>query len=120
MQKNSAIAVKAPQVDYWAVNAGDGARLDGKKPTSLKDKNGNEVDVRKLRAEAAAKRLAAMNSGANMPSAGTTVDGKSTPVIDEPAKPQIPVTKRKKRVGSKYSRLKQSGGFAFEGSANKF
>jgi len=115
VQKNAAIAVKAPKVDYWAVRAGDGARLDGKKPTSLKDKEGNEIDVRKVRAEAAAKRLAALSTAKNMPSAGTTVDGKATAIVgDEPKKP----APRKSRVGNKFSRLKQSGGFAFEGSAN--
>lgn len=115
VQKNAAIAVKAPTVDYWAIRAGDGARLDGKKPTTLKDKEGVEIDVRKVRAEAAARRLAATSTAANMPSAGTTLDGKAAKIVDaEAKKPSM----RKSRVGSKYSRLKQSGGFAFEGSAN--
>merc|ERR1712130_589032 len=56
------------QVDYWAVNAGDGARLDGKSPSSLKDRNGNEVDIRKLRAEAASRRAEAFAASV---SAGT-------------------------------------------------
>jgi ubiquitin fusion degradation protein 1 len=132
VQRNSAIAVKAPEVNYWAVNAGDGARLDGKAPTLLKDKNGQEVDIRKLRAEAAARRLEEMNKNKlSMPSVGTTVDGKSSVVPDGSvgnsedqsqgsssliSKP--PISKRKTLVGSKYSKLKQSGGFAFEGSAN--
>lgn len=115
VQKNAAIAVKAPKVDYWAIRAGDGARLDGKTPTALKDKEGNEIDVRKVRAEAAAKRLAAVSTAANMPSAGTTLDGKAAAIVDNESKKP---TLRKSRVGSKYSRLKQSGGFAFEGSAN--
>jgi len=121
VQKNAAIAVKAPQVDYWALAAGDGARLDGKAASALKDKSGNEIDVRKLRAEAAAKRLAAVNAAMNMPSAGTTVDGKvTTPVSEEEnASKKAPISKRKSRIGNKYSRLKQSGGFAFEGSGNK-
>jgi len=115
VQKNAAIAVKAPKVDYWAIRAGDGARLDGKTPTALKDKEGNEIDVRKVRAEAAARRLAAASTASSMPSAGTTLDGKAAEIVDnESKKPSL----RKSRVGSKYSRLKQSGGFAFEGSAN--
>lgn len=59
VQRNAAIPEEAPEIDYWAVNAGDGARLDGKAPTPLKDKGGNEVDIRKLRAEAAARRAEA-------------------------------------------------------------
>ena len=55
VQRNAAIPDRAPQLDYWAVNAGDGARLDGKQPAALKDREGNEVDVRRMRAEAAAK-----------------------------------------------------------------
>ncbi len=122
VQNNSAIAVKAPQVDYWAVNAGDGARLDGKKPSVLKDKEGNEIDVRKLRAEAAAKRLEAMNSKMNMPEAttGMTVAGKTVPIegADSASKSSPAIkSKRKSRIGSKYSKLKQ-GGAAFGGSAN--
>merc|ERR1712232_710773 len=116
VQRNSAIAVKAPQVDYWALNAGDGARLDGKTPTKLKDKEGNEVDIRKLRAEAAAKRLAASSTAANMPVHGNTLTGKAAPIAEETKKPQTLVSKRKSRVGSKYSRLKQSGNCAFEGA----
>lgn len=115
VQKNAAIAVKAPKVDYWAINAGDGARLDGKKPTSLKDKEGNEIDIRKVRAEAAARRLAATSTASNMPSAGTTLDGKAAPIVDEKPKKK---SSRKSRVGSKYSSLRQGGGFAFEGSSN--
>lgn len=126
VQKNAAIAVKAPQVDYWAVNAGDGARLDGKKPSILKDKEGNEIDIRKLRAEAAAKRMAAMNAKMNMPEAttGMTVAGKVVPIQqegganDNPTSSTTLASKRKSRIGSKYSKLKQ-GGAAFGGAANR-
>lgn len=129
VQRNAAIAVKAPQVDYWAVNAGDGARLDGKKPAVLKDSQGNEIDIRKVRAEAAARRLEALKeegSVRSMPSGGKMVNGK---VVEESpdlnpgsaAAAAAPMAaKRKSRVGSKYSKLKQSGGFAFQGSANTF
>jgi len=86
VQKNAAIAVKAPKVDYWAIRAGDGARLDGKTPTVLKDKEGNEINVRKVRAEAAAKRLAAASTAASMPSAGTTLDGKAAEIVDNESK----------------------------------
>lgn len=112
VQRNAAIPVNAPGVDYWAVNAGDGARLDGKKPTALKDKDGTEVDIRKLRAEAAAKRAEAAQARLNL--------GNSTSVtqMNRAAEPPKPATSnRKTRVGSKFSRLKPSGK-AFQGSAN--
>jgi ubiquitin fusion degradation protein 1 len=121
VQDNAAIAVQAPTIGYWAVNAGDGARLDGKKPSVLKDKEGNEVDIRKLRAEAAARRLEKINATKNLPEAavGLTVSGKTVPIQDESMKPPVaPVSKRKSRIGSKYSKLKQ-GGVAFGGSAKK-
>lgn len=121
VQNNSSIAVQAPKIDYWAVDAGDGARLDGKKPNALKDKDGNEIDIRKLRAEAAAKRLEAMNKNKKLPDAavGITVAGKTVPIEEQSTKPPAaPVSKRKSRIGSKYSRVKQ-GGIAFGGSAKK-
>jgi len=122
VQNNAAIAVKAPEVNYWAVAAGDGSRLDGKKPSILKDKEGNEIDVRKLRAEAAAKRLEAINASMNMPSTNTgiTVAGKKVQLEKQEADSKPPTSlasKRKSRIGSKYSKLKQ-GGAAFGGSAN--
>lgn len=111
VQKNAAIPEVAPEVDYWAVNAGDGSRLDGKKPAVLKDASGNEVDIRKLRAEAAAKR---MQESALAQQAGTTVSGEKV----EPSVAATAVIKRKnKRVGGKFSRLKAN---AFQGSANQF
>jgi len=120
VQSNAAIAVQAPQVDYWAIDAGDGARLDGKKPSVLKDKDGNEIDIRKVRAEAAARRLEKMNAAKNLPLAavGITVSGKIVPIEEESKKPASPVSKRKSRIGSKYSKIKQ-GGVAFGGSAKK-
>lgn len=119
VQKNAAIPEVAPQVDYWAVSAGDGARLDGKSPAKLKDKEGNEVDIRRLRAEAAAKRAeAAAAARATMAGTGKTLNGSAAPEQPEP-KASAPVSKRKTKVGSKYSRLKQSG-TAFRGSANNF
>jgi hypothetical protein len=121
VQKNAAIAEKAPEIDYWAINAGDGARLDGKTTTPLKDKGGNEIDVKKLRAEAAARRIEAMNAAKNMPSTttGITVGGKVVELPEEDVKPTptVPVAKHKSRIGAKYSKIKQ-GGMAFAGSAN--
>jgi ubiquitin fusion degradation protein 1 len=121
VQKNAAIAEKAPEIDYWALNAGDGARLDGKAATPLKDKGGNEIDVKKLRAEAAAKRIEAMNAAKNMPASttGITVGGKVVEVSEGDTKPTpaVPVVKHKSRIGAKYSKIKQ-GGMAFTGSAN--
>mmetsp|Transcript_54699 Transcript_54699/g.151447 ORF Transcript_54699/g.151447 Transcript_54699/m.151447 type:complete len:399 (-) Transcript_54699:37-1233(-) len=120
VQKNAAIPEEAPEIDYWAVNAGDGARLDGK-AAALKDKDGNEVDVRKLRAEAAARRAEALAAAqANMgSSSGKTLTGEAAPESVQPVGPVAPVSKRKTKVGGKFSRLKQSG-VAFKGSANKF
>ena len=130
VQRNAAIAVKAPQVDYWALNGGDGARLDGKKPAALKDSEGNELDVRKLRAEAAKRRMEAMkkeNGETSMSfSCGKMVNGKvvnekDTQDATKASGEAAPVPKqRKSRIGSKYSKLKKSGGFAFQGSANTF
>jgi ubiquitin fusion degradation protein 1 len=118
VQKNAAIPEEAPEVDYWAVAAGDGARLDGK-AAALKDKDGNEVDVRKLRAEAAARRAEALAAAqANMGGTGNTLTGEAAPDSRNPAGPAAPVSKRKTKVGGKYSRLKQSG-VPFKGSANK-
>jgi ubiquitin fusion degradation protein 1 len=136
VQKNAAIPVAAPTIDYWAVHAGDGARrLDGKQPTPLKDTAGNEVDIRRLRAEAAAKRAEAAakealaasgrgGAGAAAPSlhngsliGGQTLSGKAA-TIPENAEvtPTVPISKRK-TIGSKYSRLKKSAG-AFDGSGS--
>jgi ubiquitin fusion degradation protein 1 len=123
VQMNAAIPQAAPQVDYWAVNAGDGARLDGKTPTVLKDKDGKEVDIRKLRAEAAARRAeaAAANSSKLMASSGKNLQGEEIPpdaaAAERAAASGAPTSKRKTKVGTKYSRLKQSG-VAFQGSAN--
>ncbi|KAL3905574.1 MAG: hypothetical protein SGILL_009623, partial [Bacillariaceae sp.] len=123
VQMNAAIPQAAPKVGYWAVNAGDGARLDGKTPTTLKDKDGNEVDIRKLRAEAAAKRAeAAAASSANlMTSSGKNLQGEDiapdAEAVKRAAASAAPKSKRKTKVGSKYSKLKNSGA-AFQGSAN--
>jgi ubiquitin fusion degradation protein 1 len=116
VQPNSAIAVQAPKVDYWAIHAGDGARLDGKKPGVLRDKDGNEVDVRKLRAEAAAaRRLEMQNATAkNLPEAtvGLTASGKTVSLEKEEdgegslKSSAAPISKRKSRIGSKYSKIK--------------
>jgi hypothetical protein len=111
VQPNAAIPVKAPDVDYWAVHAGGGARLDGKPPAVLKDKDGNEVDVRKLRAEAAARRAAEQQQ-----QAASSWKDLSKPE-EAPKSETAPVSKRKSKIGSKYSRLKGSTK-AFQGSAN--
>jgi len=116
VQPNAAIPVKAPEINYWAVNAGDGARLDGKNPVALKDKEGNQVDIRKLRAEAAARRAeAAAAAQAKMTATGKTLTGKE--VAHEVPVTVAPMSKRKTKVGGKYSRLKTSG-VAFQGASN--
>ena len=119
VQPNAAIPVKAPNVDYWAVNAGDGARLDGKAPASLKDKDGSEVDVRKLRAEAAARRAQQAQQQQQQASSSSSFKelAKQQSAEQETNSTAAPVSKRKSRVGSKYSRLKGSSK-AFQGSAN--
>ncbi|KAI2512624.1 Ubiquitin fusion degradation protein UFD1 [Fragilaria crotonensis] len=96
VQRNAAIPVQAPKVDYWAVQAGDGARLDGKQPSALKDKDGTELDVAKVRADAAAKRAA----DAAREEAAAAVQ-----------------SKRKSKVGAKFSKLKPKAA-AFQGHAN--
>uniref|UniRef100_A0A7R9WXA3 Uncharacterized protein n=1 Tax=Craspedostauros australis TaxID=1486917 RepID=A0A7R9WXA3_9STRA len=125
VQKNAAIPEAAPEVDYWAVVAGDGARLDGKKNKPLKDKDGNEVDIRQLRAEAAARREKEMaermaKSSLSSTSGKLLADGADAgslqPEAAAAAKP-APAAKRKSRIGSKFSRLKNSG-TAFQGSSN--
>lgn len=128
VQRNAAIPQVAPKVDYWAVNAGDGARLDGKSPSSLKDKSGNEVDIRKLRAEAAARRAEALaasasagakkmmaSSGKNLLGEEVAPDAQAVQTISTTA---APASKRKTKVGSKYSRLKKNT--TFKGSAHTF
>jgi ubiquitin fusion degradation protein 1 len=119
VQRNAAIPDRAPQLDYWAVNAGDGARLDGKKPAPLKDREGNEVDVRKLRAEAAARRAAAAAKAAAESSSLPPMEGSDEAAAATAKPPAVPVSKRKSRVAGKYSRLNKSNA-AFQGSANKF
>lgn len=118
VQPNAAIPVKAPDVDYWAINAGDGARLDGKAPASLKGKDGNQVDVRKLRAEAAARRA---EEAAQKQQQASSSSFKELAKKEDPEETTkngtAPVSKRKSRVGSKYSRL-QGSSKAFQGSAN--
>ena len=124
VQQNAAIPSEAPTVDYWAVNAGEGARLDGKAAAELKDEQGNVVDIRALRTQALERR--AKQQAAEINSSLTTTEGKvlgtgeaAAPVAaSAQAEPPV-VSKRKSRVGSKYSRLKQSG-VAFQGSANSF
>jgi len=119
IQKNAAIPSVAPKVDYWAVNAGDGARLDGKLPAILKDKTGQEVDIRQLRAEAAARRAAAQASAGSL-SEGSGILLKSgeeaAPTVASSSTP--PRASRKSRTGGKFSKLKSSK--AFQGSANSF
>ena len=122
VQMNSAIPSEAPAVDYWAVNAGDGARLDGKAAAELKDSKGNVVDIRALRAEAMEKRAqqARMSSSLSTTEGKVLSTGESAGADGATDKSEAAVvSKRKSRVGNKYSRLKQSG-MAFQGSANSF
>jgi ubiquitin fusion degradation protein 1 len=99
VQRNAAIPEKAPETTYWAI-AGGGSRLDGKKPSPLKDNDGKELDVREVRAAAAAARLAAQNSNANNNN-------------------EAPSPARKSIIGNKFSKRKVGGATAFGGSGNK-
>ncbi|KAL7579939.1 hypothetical protein ACA910_004936 [Epithemia clementina (nom. ined.)] len=125
VQRNSAIPSEAPAVDYWAVNAGDGARLDGKAAAELKDDKGNVIDIRALRAEALQKHAeeqARLNASSSLTSTQGKVLGTGESAAPLPGvnnNTNSVVSKRKSRVGDKYSRLKQSG-VAFQGSANSF
>ena len=109
IQPNAAItqqqAAAAPAVEYWAVAAGSGSRLDGKAPTPLKAANGQEIDVDKVRsaaAEAAAKRAA--QAQPPFPSDAASSGGANGVT-----------SKRQSKVGNKFSRLKQTS--AFQGDA---
>ncbi|GMI19635.1 hypothetical protein TrRE_jg820, partial [Triparma retinervis] len=57
VQRNGAVKEKVKEAKYWAV-AGGGARLDGKTVSPLKDKDGNVVDAREIRARMAEDRKA--------------------------------------------------------------
>jgi ubiquitin fusion degradation protein 1 len=124
IQRNSAIGVQSPGIEYWALNAGGGARLDGKTPTPLKDKTGQEVDIRTLRAEAAARRAVEQaKATAALPAAGKTIKGEEVHVDNNAAVVAVagkpPVRRNKSLVGGKYSKLK-AGGAAFHGGSNQF
>mmetsp|Transcript_5006 Transcript_5006/g.9306 ORF Transcript_5006/g.9306 Transcript_5006/m.9306 type:complete len:416 (+) Transcript_5006:115-1362(+) len=124
VQRNAAIGVQSPGIDYWALDAGGGARLDGKAPTPLKDKSGAEVDLRKIRAEAAARRAAEQAKlTASLPTTGKTIKGEEVKVDNAAAASAVgkpPTRRNKSRVGGKYSKLKSSGGTAFHGGSNQF
>lgn len=97
---------KAATVDYWAVNAGGGARLDGKTATPLKDKDGNEVNVRELRALAAAKRVEQLFREEEKKK-----NEDSSSANNKPAQSRV----RQSRVKGKYSKRK-NGVESFHGS----
>lgn len=123
VQSNAAIPQKAPAVEYWAMAAGEGSRLDGKAPAPLEKSDGTALNVRELqaqaRAAAAEKRRSALadavggrSLAGNEVAASTNGSNSTIETPSAAAKPQ-----RKSRVGSKYSKLKQSS-VAFHGTAN--
>jgi ubiquitin fusion degradation protein 1 len=118
VQKNAAIPEEAPSVDYWALQSEGARRLDGKAPAPLVDAAGREVDIRTVRAEAAAKRLLAQQTAtSSMNGSGRTTSATNSASETPPSEP-IPVeSKRKSRIAGKYSKLKSSS--AFQGSANQ-
>jgi ubiquitin fusion degradation protein 1 len=114
IQRNAAICVESPTIKYWALNAGGGARLDGKAPTPLKDKSGAEVDLRAIRAEAASLRAVEQaRATAALPTVGKTIKGEEVKIDNFAAAVSMtgdrpPVKKNKSRVGGKFSKLKSS------------
>jgi len=112
VQKTSYIPIVAPQADYWAINAGDGGRLDGKIPSILKDKQGNVMDIAKLRAEAADNRRKIVEEERNKAFTKASSNNDNNNSV---------VSKRKSRVGNKYSQRKGAGtSSAFGGQGNSF
>lgn len=120
VQSNAAVPRDAPTVDYWALKAGNGCqRLDGKKPAVLKTKDGEEVDVKKLRAEAAERRLKAMQQEADQKFSSVEKSQKSND--GDGIESEKKSSKRNSRVGKKYSRQNKKGSVsAFQGSGNTF
>ena len=100
VQANSAVPIQSAGIDYWAVQAGGGARLDGKASTPLKDKFGNEVDVRELRAAAATARAKEDKAESTNSSVGGSENVSRL---------------RKSRIGGKYSKRK-NGVASFHGN----
>lgn len=124
IQRNAAISVESPTIEYWALNAGGGARLDGKAPTPLKDKSGAEVDLRAIRAEAAARRAVEQaRATATLPTVGKTIKGEEVKIDNNAAAVAMtgdrpPTKKNKSRVGGKFSKLKTSA-TSFHGGSNQ-
>jgi ubiquitin fusion degradation protein 1 len=116
VQKNAAIPEEAPSVDYWALQSEGARRLDGKASAPLVDASGQEVDIRAVRAEAAARRLLAQQQSSRNGSGRTTSTTNSASETP-PSEPIKAESKRKSRVAGKYSKLKSSS--AFQGSANQ-
>merc|ERR1712232_1550077 len=114
IQRNAAIPEMAPEIDYWVMNAGSGSRLDGKKPAQLKDKDGNIVNEQEVRRQAA---LRAATQRFNSGTTNQSPSGNAAGTASATSTAGVPKSKRKTRIGGKYSRLKQSG-IAFQGSAN--
>lgn len=119
VQKNAAIPEEAPPVDYWALQSDGARRLDGKAPAPLVDSSGKEVDIRAVRAEAAARRLLMQQQslGSSMNGSGRTTSTANSASDTPPPEPPKVESKRKSRVAGKYSKLKSSS--AFQGSANQ-
>ncbi|GAX25083.1 ubiquitin fusion degradation protein 1 [Fistulifera solaris] len=117
VQKNAAIPEEAPAVDYWALQSEGARRLDGKAPAPLVDASGKEVDIRALRAEAAAKRLLVQQTASSMNGSGRTTSATNSASETPPSEPIHVESKRKSRIAGKYSKLKSSS--AFQGSANQ-
>jgi len=90
VQANSAIPIKAPEASYWVTAGGQGARLDGKTVQPVKDKQGIVIDANSIKKE------------------------EETPKQNVTA-----ASKRKSRIGNKFS-TRKGRGVAFEGKGNNF
>jgi hypothetical protein len=123
IQFNAAIGVQSPRIAYWALNASWGLLLDGKAPTLLKDKTGTEVDLRKIRAEAMARRATEQaRAMVALPTVGKMIRGEEVMVDNKVVATAIVgrplVKKNKSSMGGKFSKLKASGGAAFHRGSN--
>jgi len=93
VQANAAIPIKAPEASYWVTNAGGGARVDGKTAQPVKDKDGNVIDANSIKKDPSPQ------------------DESTTP------NQAMTASKRKSRVGNKFS-TRKGRGVAFEGKGN--
>jgi hypothetical protein len=110
--------VQSPTPDKWALKAGDGARLDGKAPSALKDKFCQEVDLRKIWAEGGAWRAAEQAKNVALPVVGKTTKGEEVRVESGQGGDggRLPMRKNKSGVGWQVFKV-ISAGMALHGGS---